>query len=64
MSLSSVLTVVVGLLVLANVVVVVRAANRCGDERAEQLRDGASAVGAQPPSGAGESGTVAPERRT
>ena len=64
MSLSSVLITVVGLLVVANVVLVLRATNRCADERAEPGGDGASVVGAPPPAAVGEPGTVAPERRT
>lgn len=64
MSLSSVLTAVVALLVLANIVVVLRAADRCANERAEPSADGASVVGAPPSTAISESGTVAPERRT
>jgi len=64
MSLSSVLTAVVALLVLANIVLVLRATNRCANERAEPGGDGASVVGAPPSATVGESGTVAPERRT
>jgi hypothetical protein len=64
MSFSSVLIAVVGLLVLANVVLMLRAANRCADERVEHRADGASAVGAPPPPAIGEAGAVAPERRT
>lgn len=64
MSLSSVLTAVVALLVLANIVVVLRAANRCANEHAEPGADGAGVVGAPPSTAVGEPGTVAPERRT
>ena len=64
MSLSSVLTALVAVLVLANIVLVLRMTNRCADERAEHNGDGASAVAAPPPAAINESNTVAPERRT
>ena len=64
MSLSSVLTALVAVLVLANIVLVLRMTNRCADDRQEHSGDGAGNAAAPPSAALGEPGTVAPERRT
>jgi hypothetical protein len=63
MSLSSVLTTLVAVLGLANLVLVLRVANR-REEIPDPGADGANVVAAPPPPAMGDRGAVAPDRRT
>lgn len=63
MSLSSVLIPLVGVLGLANLVLVLRM-NRCAEERPEPAGEGANSVAAPPAPAISEHGTMAPDRRT
>lgn len=61
MSLSSVLTILVAVLGLANVVLAGRLGNRCGEKRHEGAGEG---VGVPPTAGIGEHGSMASDSRT